>query len=222
MFIKLLNRRQTRWFEFLSRFDFKIIYRPEKAEAKSDALTRRSEDLSKEENEHLLHQSQTILKTQNLTLTTTSNSKLEQDSLIDIEQLWLQSYLEDSIPNQTLEDLRQGKQRSRHLPLALCKEENSRLIYENRVYVPNHAPLKLRIIRDHHDTPAAGHPGRSKTLKLISRKYFWPKMRRDIDQFCRNCHPCKRAQISRHVSFETLRPLSISEDAWQNVSMNFV
>src|SRR5215217_3287659 len=141
MSTKLLNRRQARWSEFLFRFDFKIIYRSEKAEVKPDALTRRSEDLSKKENERLLHQSQTILKTQNLALATTSNSELEQDSLIDIEQLWLQGYLEDSIPNQTLEDLRQGKQRSKHLSLALCKEENSCLIYENRVYVPNHAPL---------------------------------------------------------------------------------
>ena len=87
MFIKLLNCRQARWFEFLSRFDFKIIYRPGKAGAKPDALTRRSGDLSKKENERLLHQSQTVLKTQNLALTATSNSELEQDSLIDIEQL---------------------------------------------------------------------------------------------------------------------------------------
>ena len=87
MSTKLLNRRQARWFEFLSRFDFKITYRPGKAGAKPDALTRRSGDLSKEEDERLLHQSQTVLKTQNLALAATSISKLEQDSLIDVEQL---------------------------------------------------------------------------------------------------------------------------------------
>jgi hypothetical protein len=63
---KLLNRRQTRWSEFLSRFNFKIIYRPGKQEAKPDALTRRSEDLPKEEDERLLHQSQVVLKKANL------------------------------------------------------------------------------------------------------------------------------------------------------------
>ena len=47
-------------------------------------------------------------------------------------------------------------------------------------------------------------------------------MRRDIDQFCRNCHPCKRAQTSRHAPFGTLRPLPIPESAWQDVSMDFV
>ena len=34
---KLLSRRQARWSEFLSRFNFKIVYRPGKAEAKPDA-----------------------------------------------------------------------------------------------------------------------------------------------------------------------------------------
>ena len=44
---KLLNRRQARWSEFLSRFNFKIKYRPGKAGGKPDTLTRRSGDLPK-------------------------------------------------------------------------------------------------------------------------------------------------------------------------------
>jgi hypothetical protein len=62
---KLLNRRQARWSEFLSRFNFKITYRPGKQGAKPDALTRRSEDLPKEGDERLLHQSQVVLKKEN-------------------------------------------------------------------------------------------------------------------------------------------------------------
>ncbi|KAH7478801.1 Transposon Tf2-9 polyprotein [Fusarium oxysporum f. sp. matthiolae] len=37
---KLLNRRQARWSEFLSRFNFQITYRPGKQGVKPDALTR--------------------------------------------------------------------------------------------------------------------------------------------------------------------------------------
>ena len=66
---KQLSRRQARWSEFLSRFDFKIVYRPGKAGGKPDALTRRSGDLPKEgdeTDERHKHQHQTILKTHNL------------------------------------------------------------------------------------------------------------------------------------------------------------
>ena len=45
MISKQLNRRQARWAEFLSEFNFRIIYRPEKQEQKPDSLTRRSKDL---------------------------------------------------------------------------------------------------------------------------------------------------------------------------------
>jgi hypothetical protein len=36
---KLLNRRQARWAQFLSRFDYGIVYRPGKSNGKADALT---------------------------------------------------------------------------------------------------------------------------------------------------------------------------------------
>jgi CRISPR/Cas system CMR-associated protein Cmr5 small subunit len=66
MSTKLLNRRQARWSEFLSRFNFRITYRPGKHGTKPDALTRRSADLPQEGDERLLHQSQTVLKSKNL------------------------------------------------------------------------------------------------------------------------------------------------------------
>ena len=65
---KLLNRRQARWAEFLSRFNFRITYRPGKLGVKPDALTRRSEDLPKEGDERLQHQSQVVLKRENFDL----------------------------------------------------------------------------------------------------------------------------------------------------------
>ena len=61
----MLNRRQARWSEFLSRYNFRIIYRPGKQGEKPDALTRMSEDLPKEGDERLQHQSQVVLKKEN-------------------------------------------------------------------------------------------------------------------------------------------------------------
>ena len=48
---KLLNRRQAKWAEFLSRFNFKITYGPGKQGGKPDALTRRSGDHPEEGDE---------------------------------------------------------------------------------------------------------------------------------------------------------------------------
>ena len=69
MSTKLLSRRQARKSEFLSWFNFKIVYRPGKAGAKLDTLTRRSGDLLKEGdryNKRIKFQYQAVLKPQNL------------------------------------------------------------------------------------------------------------------------------------------------------------
>jgi hypothetical protein len=46
---KQLSHQQARWSEYLSRFDFKITYQPGKDGEKPDALTRRSQDVTAQE-----------------------------------------------------------------------------------------------------------------------------------------------------------------------------
>lgn len=59
---KQLNRRQMRWAEFLSEFNFKVKYRPGHLGEKPDALTRRAGDLpTNVEDARLQHQQQTLL-----------------------------------------------------------------------------------------------------------------------------------------------------------------
>jgi len=41
----MLSQRQIRWYEFLSRFDFKLVYRASKKSGKLDLLSRGSDHL---------------------------------------------------------------------------------------------------------------------------------------------------------------------------------
>ena len=65
---KLLNRRQARWFEFFSKFNFKIIYRPKSLNNKSDVFTRQSRDGLKKRDNRRQFQWQTMLKKDNLNI----------------------------------------------------------------------------------------------------------------------------------------------------------
>ena len=173
MSTKLLNRRQARWSEFLSRFNFTIVYRPGKAGGKPDALTRRSGDLPKEGDERLQFQHQTVLKPHNLTANATTapqnSEKLIEDLLpqsTELEALFNQGYQQDPLPKDVLKQLKNGNSRSKQLSLAECQEINGGLYFRTRLYVPDFMPLKLHLIRQCHETPGAGHPGRSKTLEI--------------------------------------------------------
>src|SRR5690606_26027912 len=230
MTTKLLNRRQARWSEFLSRFDFKITYRPGKAGGKPDALTRRSGDLPREGDERLALQHQVVLKPKNLdpailTLAATGTGMDGIDNpgpRASLEELFDEGYAKDPLPQAVIKQLQEGQSRSKQLSLAECEVCNGRLIYRERVYVPDYPPLKLRLIQDFHATPAAGHPGRSKTLELLSRQYHWPLMRKEVDRFVRNCHTCQRSRTSRHAPFGILRPLPIPDRPWSHLQMYFV
>ena len=67
MTTKQLNRRQARWAEFLSEFNFKISYRPGKEGEKPDTLTRLAQDKPRGINDsRQQHQFQTVLKASQL------------------------------------------------------------------------------------------------------------------------------------------------------------
>lgn len=64
---KDLNRRQARWAEFLSEFNFLITFRPGKQNTKADSLTRRTGDLPVDkEDERKVHNRKRLLKDEHL------------------------------------------------------------------------------------------------------------------------------------------------------------
>src|ERR1700761_2711626 len=77
-------------------------------------------------------------------------------------------------------------------------------------------------MRMHHDDALAGHFGRAKTLELISRKYFWDSMRKDVEQYVRSCMVCQRSKAKRHRPYGELSSLPMPARAWQEISMDFI
>lgn len=63
-----------------------------------------------------------------------------------------------------------------------------------RPYIPD--TLRKRVFKMFH---RLSHPGGRATLKLISRSYFWPNIRRNVIQWSRECIQCQQAKVSRHV-----------------------
>jgi Integrase zinc binding domain len=51
---------------------------------------------------------------------------------------------------------------------------------ELRLCIPSNNELKTKIIFSEHDDPSRGHPEIDKTFKFIQRKYFWPRMHKEV------------------------------------------
>ncbi|KKF92157.1 Retrotransposable element Tf2 155 kDa protein type 1 [Ceratocystis platani] len=224
MSTKQLNRRQARWSELLSRFNFHIVYRPGKLGGKPDSLTRRSEDLPKEGDDRLLHQSQTVLKNHNLPLGASRQTRLNQIVLpTTLQELFRAAYDSDPVPRAALAAiLNPETSRLPTLTLAECSEREGYLYVRDRLYVPESDALKAELLRLYHDSPVSGHPGRSKTYDLLSREYYWPGIARYVARWVRQCHTCRRATPFRDGQKGLLRPLPIPERAWRDISVDFI
>jgi transposase InsO family protein len=96
------------------------------------------------------------------------------------------------------------------------------LLRRGKIYVPDHENLRLKVLQAHHDHKLRGHPGIRKTVQLIHRTYFWPRLRRDVTRYVRGCHVCARAKPIRHKPFGLLKPLPIGERPWTSISMDYI
>jgi hypothetical protein len=169
MTTKLLNRYEAPWSQFLSQFNFKIVYHPSTAGGKPDALTHRSGDLPKAGDDRSLENQTTIIKPRNILQLSAMATPIPDSPVL--AQLFTDSYNEDPFPNKILKLIRHGAKHCREISLAECDEHNNLLHYCQRIWVLNYEPLKLHLLQQHHDVPAAGHPGRSKTLQYLCRNY---------------------------------------------------
>ena len=242
MTTKQLSRRQARWSEYLSRFDFQIMYRPGKSGGKPDALTRRSQDLPKgEDDPRIKIQHQVVLKPRNLELlangladepleenveASEQSEPLEiasdQDEIKTLEELWQEALEKDLFPMRILELLRSGARHSKEISLAECTEMDGRLHYRGKIYVPDSHALKMRLCKSVHDSPVAGHPGRAKTFDLLQRHYYWPRFYQFVARYVQHCQVCARSKPSRQGKMGVLKPLPVPERRWQDISMDFV
>lgn len=73
-----------------------------------------------------------------------------------------------------------------------------------------------------HNSPTGAHAGISKTLDIIKRYYYWPRMQQDIKEHINNCLTCKMSKASN----TRLRPLMGNYEefnrAWQKIYIDFL
>jgi len=57
---------------------------------------------------------------------------------------------------------------------------------------------KQKILRQHHDSPIAGHPGIKETLYKVSKQHSWPGLKQFVINYVKGCENCQRFKINRH------------------------
>ncbi len=108
------------------------------------------------------------------------------------------------------------------IKLKNCSIQNEILYHDSQLWVSFNKLLQMNLIREIHDQLSIDHSEILKTVKIIKRNYYWSSMRKTIDQYIQNCYVYQRSKTSRNKSNDLLQSLSISEQRWQDIAMNFI
>ncbi|KAJ8474222.1 hypothetical protein ONZ45_g16023 [Pleurotus djamor] len=214
-----LNRRQARWSLYLSRFDFTLHHRPGRSMGKPDALSRRADHGNGKDD----NQNQVLLKPAFFAVRAVETAlEGEEIGILGEIRAGLRSgTLEEPVAKAALEVKRlRGSRKA--VRGSEWEEDNGLLLFRGKVYVPNTGDLRRRIVEQHHDSKVAGHPGRFKTLELVSRNYWWPNLSRYIGSYTKHCDLCLRTKPQRRMPLGELTPLEIPEERWKRISVDFI
>ena len=197
----------------LSRYHFRINYRQGKANGVADTLLRYRQQNAKEEatfqtkNTKILHRLQ-------FSLANVSGLSLDVPSLFYqilvcfttvLLQLWrFWDFFQSKIANEgpynvniramriRLPDLQSDNNQARKLQAADFLEGwediEGVLQYEGLFYIPK--IIWLELISQYYNDPLASHFEIDKTRELISRKYYWFMLRRDVEAYMKGCDVC--------------------------------
>ncbi|KAJ9534604.1 hypothetical protein QJQ45_002896 [Haematococcus lacustris] len=91
-----------------------------------------------------------------------------------------------------------------------------------KVVVPKSPLVRRQVLESCHDANYAGHMGISKTWHGVNRYFTWPGMRKDVEDYVRQCDACQRNKPSTRLKAGKLQPLSIPGRRWESISMDMI
>ena len=81
--------------------------------------------------------------------------------------------------------------------------------------------MRLSIIRNFHDTPFGAHQGQKRTIELLKKRYYWPKMKSDIEEYISKCISCNERKTGK-LPLAPLQNFGPVLEPFELVSMDLV
>nr|GAT44984.1 reverse transcriptase-RNase H-integrase [Mycena chlorophos] len=219
---KELSRRQARWSEFLSQFDFEIVYLPGQDNTGADALSRTDFDREVKPVTLVLPQACPSPMDAARSLSQTSEPRLERETVGAILEITTDDELLDRIRSGYEEDSWTKKLPSISNSLPGLKCENGLWFIGERLIIPRANGLRETFFQIAHD--ALGHFGFDKSYASLRNSYYWPNMRKEFEgSYIPSCADCQRNKSRTHrKGGGPLHPLPVPDGRCESVALDFI
>lgn len=81
--------------------------------------------------------------------------------------------------------------------------------------------MRDKIIQEKHNGNLSGHFGINKTLELVQRFYYWPKLLRDVTRYVEQCVVCMKEK-GGSSNAGLYQPLPVPNRPLECVSMDLI
>ena len=78
------------------------------------------------------------------------------------------------------------------------------LFLKDHLCIPNR--LRGQILKEAHESPLATHLGYQRMFACLKEKFFWPRMKKDALEFCKQCLVCQKFKLERVKILGKLQP----------------
>jgi hypothetical protein len=104
------------------------------------------------------------------------------------------------------------------------KKLNGEWWKDHQRVVTGNQELWCKIIYNHHDLIAYGHPGISQTAELVAQFYWWPNLVKDVQSYVKGCAECQRHKINPQTQKVPLSPITPVHEAlpFQTIALDFI
>ena len=205
---QILNRRQMRWMDLLSHYNYIISYRPGDRNGAADALSRKGEHVPTDPEEDY---PSTLFPLDKFRDIATEIAQLNDQEFTEV----IIAVIEEAclLDNQIQETIR-GMLPHIQLPENVVMVDGL-AYHQDQVFVPENDDLKAQLLHLYHDSPLAGHLGQNGTIELVQRIYWWPGMRTYIQNYVKGCHTCAQHKHRNWKTPGTLVTLPIPDGPWE-------
>ena len=90
------------------------------------------------------------------------------------------------------------------------------------VYIFEETFFRFAVLHFHHDDLLTKHYESKKILTFLKRKFYWQRIRIDIDVYVQECEVYQRTKTSRHRLYDELVSLLVLTRSWVEIFMNFI
>ena len=225
-----LNVRRARRAEYLSRFNFKITYRPGCENRPADALSIRSPSIDQDEVRNLTLLPREFFTSESLADLDAAEVAAggdeigeEEDDDADDEEDGRDPILELEAANRAdTEAMTKLRKLAKNGFPGYWVEARGLLRINDKLYVPEDPPTLAALrIRHIHEQPSTRHPGRNHIVRLLSARFYLKNLAQRVAKYLKNCPVC--CKLARHTGPPLLLfPLPVPDSPWRDIPVDLV